>query len=110
MSATLVSSNTTIKINAAVNAASALASSGTLYTAPANGYAIIHFRKASTSNNANISIAGRALHNAQTTEIQTIGSAMAYYVGPSQSVTWSSGGIESAGAFTIFGVEFVNTP
>jgi hypothetical protein len=37
-------------------------------------------------------------------------SIIAIYVGPSQSLAWTGGGIESAGAIQAAGVEFVNTP
>lgn len=111
MSATLVSSNTTIKINAAVNASSALANSGTLYTAPSNGYAIIHFRKGTTTGNATLTIGGRELFAAVSTGVlEARLSNGGYFVGPSQSVAWSSGSTEAGGAFQIFGVEFINTP
>lgn len=105
MSATLVSSNTTLKVNAAVSYSNpALATSGTIYTAPANGYAIINLLVAA-SGSMDIQIAGRRINNTL-----TINPAQQFWVGPSQSVTWSSGVSQSAGAVQASGVEFVNTP
>lgn len=108
MSATLVSSNTTIKVNVGVNGANALAGSGTLYTAPANGYAIVHLTKTTTLGNITYSIAGRVIF---TTGTAVLAASQAYYVGPSQSVSWSSS-VPGENANTIFavGVEFINTP
>ena len=111
MSATLVSSNTTIKVNGAVAAGNAgSVSSGTLYTAPSNGYAIIHIYKEATGGNAYFTIASRQLNTAATTALLPVNTGMAFYVGPSQVVAWASSTLESANVLRIWGVEFINTP
>ena len=105
MSATLVSSNTTIKVNGAVAATSVAGSSGTLYTASSNEYAIInvYYDGAGTITfTVGGRIAGPVTTNA--TSLQGI------YVGPSQAVAWSSNTTELSDVVQISGVEFVNTP
>lgn len=99
MSATLVSSNTTLKVNAAISATTSF--SGTLYTAPANGYAIVNLSGSSSGGTTLISIGGRP---ALSTTGFIIGQTA--FVGPSQSVTAAIG----TGIASISGVEFVNTP
>lgn len=84
--------NTTIKVNAAI---SNTASNATLYTAPANGYAVVQ---------VNLPTGGQV----------TVGGVVAFqsgaslnnqlYIGPSQSAVAVGNNI------TISGVEFINTP
>lgn len=107
MSATLVSSNTTIKVNGAISAGNAVgAISGTLYTAPSNGYGIVNFRSNGSANITSLTIAGRTFTNSLTgTQI-----LYALYVGPSQSLSWTSSTGLSANTVEVFGVEFINTP
>ncbi len=120
MSATLVSSNTTIKVNGAVSV-SGTASGGTLtlYTAPSNGYAIVQVSwSVATGSNMRILVGSRIVYyvnesNHPANNGTTIGqgmSALTLYIGPSQTLQIS----ESAGSGSISavasGVEFVNTP
>ena len=106
MSATLVSSNTTIKMNAAVSASSTATFGNTMYTAPANGYAIVNVNKAGGVGNATITVGGVRINTATASPL----AYQSIYIGPSQSFAWSSGAAEAAGMITISGVEFVNTP
>jgi hypothetical protein len=98
MSATLVSSNTTIKVNAAVNASRS--SLGTVYTAPANGYAIVQVYD---NLNGNINMPGAALLN----QLNGQAGLTQFYLGPGQYIEISS---YTAGTVYVYGVEFVNTP
>jgi len=97
MSATLVSSNTTIKVNAALNPSTV--TSSTLYTAPANGYAIITLNLIQTAGTTTVFVAGRRVASGA-------GNFYGVYVGPSQAVSCTIG----TGQVDIVGVEFVNTP
>lgn len=108
MSATLVSSNTTIKVNGAISAGNATGSNnGTLYTAPANGYAIVQYYKAGGTTSVSPRVSGRQVGLALTTEVLIYN----IYVGPSQSFTWTGSGVESiANVINITGVEYINTP
>lgn len=107
MSATLVSSNTTIKVNGAISAGNSFGqSSGTLYTAPAAGYAIVHIIKATSSGNLSISVGGRTISAAATAP----NTFLNLHVGPSQAVSWSSSVGETTNIIQILGVEFINTP
>ena len=105
MSATLVSSNTTIKVNGAVN--TSRSSTGAIYTAPSNGYAIINWFLDITVTGANCSISDGSivLYSSSTTD----GQAYGYYLGPGLSLSLSIGGGASATAY-LRGVEFINTP
>lgn len=110
MSATLVSSNTTLKVNAGISAGNSFGqSSGTLYTAPANGYAIVHLSKLGTFGAVLFTIGGKNATTAATAAFAS-NSYPALYVGPSQSVSWSGGSSEGANTVNVNGVEFVNTP
>lgn len=107
MSATLVSSNTTIKLNAAVSAGNTNGqTTGTLYTAPSTGYAIVHILKATSSGTLSISVAGRTIYAAATAGA----SFYNFHVGPSQSVSWASSTGEIGNTMQVLGVEFINTP
>lgn len=108
MSATLVSSNTTIKVNGAVSAAnSAFNNTVTLYTAPANGYAIVqvYCTVFGGTTNPRVIVGGRNVF--QFTSVNT--SVLGLYVGPSQSLQISEGGGSTFTAVAS-GVEFLNTP
>ena len=100
MSATLVSSNTTLKVNAAISASTSI--SATLYTAPANGYAIVNLTASSSAGGTTITIGGRNVISVTTATVL----GQTAYVGPSQSVVATIG----TGNAQISGVEFVNTP
>lgn len=82
--------NTTIKVNAAVSASG---SNTTLYTAPANGYAILNAYLPAAGN---ITVAGQIVNAVG-------GNSIAIYVGPGQAVACVS-------SASISGVEFINTP
>jgi hypothetical protein len=118
MSATLVSSNTTIKVNAAVSATATtgttIGNQATLYTAPANGYAIVQVRNDSASAACRALVGGRNAIEMAAAEPSADGAAGAVaqvtlYVGPSQSLVVET---RSSAAATLVasGVEFVNTP
>ena len=110
MSATLVSSNTTIKVSAGISYSSpSLAASGTIYTAPANGYGIVHVYKTSTTGSVYLTLGGRRMQLGGTGSLDAT-SIIAIYVGPSQSLAWDGGTLEAAGVIQAAGVEFVNTP
>ena len=103
MSATLVSSNTTIKVNAAVN--TSRSSTGNAYTAPSNGYAIVNIFLDQTNNaggNCSISDGSISLGFNDTT-------IFGYYVGPGLSISLTIP-LFSAATVYLRGVEFVNTP
>lgn len=103
MSATLVSSNTTIKINAAVSATNSSTSATiTLYTAPANGYAVIQLHDTVGGVGNFFTIGGRTVVIGTT-------AVSGFYVGPSQAVVINRPGAVNSAA-SISGVEFVNTP
>ena len=104
MSATLVSSNTTIKMNAVVNA-SATNTSGTLYTAPANGYALVQVSFSGTGSITGSMDIGSATIFSVNASYQVNG----LVVGPSQSVTYS-GTTTGTIFFAVSGASFVNTP
>lgn len=106
MSATLVSSNTTIKINAAISNGVAtngfVGNSATAYTAPANGYAIVNIFL--SGNGPRATVAGRTV-TSSTTGNQGV------YVGPSQALAVVQDGATGPSAsMVVSGVEFVNTP
>ena len=101
MSATLVSSNTTIKANGAVAASSSV--SATLYTAPANGYAVLNLFMSASAGSVSASVGGRTVASFAATQSFSYQSV---FVGPSQALTCSIG----TGSVSISGVEFVNTP
>lgn len=94
------SSNVTLKVNAAVNATVTFGTNPpagftTLYTAPSNGYAIIQF----TANGGAIRIG-----NFQET---ISGVSISRYIGPGLSFQVQN--LTSA-AYSVSGVEFVNSP
>jgi hypothetical protein len=101
MSATLVSSNTTIKVNAAISNASSV-SGTTLYTAPANGYAIVNLTLSASAGTTSATVGNR-------TVFQVAATATGYqqiFIGPSQALQISL----ATGSGQVSGVEFVNTP
>lgn len=112
MAGSLVSNNTTIKVNGAVSATASRTSTGTtnLYTAPSTGYAIVnvHINQGGSSNgtvDVN-SIAAVTYISATQRDVQGI------YVGPSQVIRMNhvevSGG--TTRTVTVTGVEFINNP
>ncbi len=103
MSATLVSSNTTIKMNAAVAANTSAAGSTTLYTAPASGYAVVNLYMSASTGSVTVTVGGRTVASIAATNTVSYQSV---FVGPSQALACSIG----TGTVAISGVEFVNTP
>lgn len=120
MSATLVSSNTTIKVNAAISAAATtgpgLGSQATLYTAPANGYAIVQVFNSNNIAVCRVVVGGRSVIDLNPGEPKGDNAAGAIpqitvYIGPSQSlVVENRDGGGNAASMVASGVEFVNTP
>jgi hypothetical protein len=102
MSATLVSSNTTIKVNGNVSgtAATLVASlSAALYTAPANGYAIVQVA-ATAGTITSWEIGGRIATLTATPNFPI-------HVGPGATVKFNS---STAATGVVSGIEFINTP
>lgn len=111
MSSSLVSSNVTIKTNAAVSATKSVNTAGTstdtLYTAPANGYAIINlFVTAFASTTLTITIGGRTISTISAVYTES----KMYHVGPSQAVVITVTGATGVTTVVCSGVEFINTP
>lgn len=93
-----ISNSSSIKVSAAV--ANSRTSNGTIYTCPANSYAILNAYIATT--NDTISVGGvLVLYDAAANIMKTI------YVGPGQSVVTAHG---ASGLITVSGVEFINSP
>lgn len=106
MAGTLISGNSTIKISAAVSnsISSGASSSATLYTCPANSYALVQLACSAFGANGTFTVGGRVICTFAAVSATPIWA----YVGPSQVVQVSSSGAANTG--TISGVEFINTP
>lgn len=93
-----VNTSQSIKVNGAVSASGG---SGTIYTAPANGYAIL--MAARTVGNVGAQIGGQQVlkNHAGSSEVPIL-----LYVGAGQSVVVTT---DSAGTLVISGVEFLNS-
>lgn len=97
MSATLVSSNTTIKVNG--GGSTSVTSTSATITAAANEYIILNMQSGSTSNT--YTIGGQTKTFPNTTDILTL------YIPPSASCTVSA----AIGANVAYNfVRFINTP
>ena len=118
MSATLISSNVTIKVSAAVDAtATANANTQTIYTAPANGYAIVQFAVTTNAGSAgSVSVGSRAMMtfaSGNTFPTMTASTASMSlpiaYLGPSQEIkiTANTGANVTC---VVTGVAFINSP
>lgn len=95
--------NSSIKVNAAISNQQD-ASGMTMYTAPANGYAIINISVFNTSaNSAGITVDG--LQMFASSGISNTYAFGTFYVGPGQSVVSQVGGTNTV---NITGVEFIN--
>lgn len=93
-----VSNNQTVKISAAVS--NSRNSNGTIYTCPANSYAILNVLILSPADS--VSVGGVS------TFVATTGSDRAtIYVGPAQTVVSNHG---ASNLVTVSGVEFTNSP
>ncbi len=108
MSGAVISSNTTIKVSAAVSATST-GTGTTLYTCAASSYAIVNIGIKDTGGagtTVTISVDGKEIHQsalgATTTRL-----LQGIYVGPSQAVSFSAG---ASTTVTVTGVEFINSP
>lgn len=109
MAATLVSSNTTLRVSAAVSATGSTPGGGgttTLYTAPSTGYAIVQLRATAVTTLGEIVVGSRVIATytaASTSPITNV------FIGPSQTLQVSSTG---SNAITVVasGVEFSNSP
>jgi hypothetical protein len=125
------SSNVTMKVSAAISAAS-ITDGATLYTAPANGYAIIQasIQVVGGSDTGEMRVGGQPVLSAygisgsdarsSTFGVTNTGGPSSIdgaqtgffhergiYVGPGQTVTWHTNNSRRA---RISGVEFINTP
>jgi len=105
------------RVNAAVNAGQTATSgaSPVIYTAPANGYAILNLQVAFTVSGS-VQIGGRTVYTQNgayvvsapgSNSATTLTGGMTIYVGPSQAITVTSGGVGNNTA-NVTGVEFVN--
>lgn len=100
------SGNSTIKVNGAVSGYQTRGSTGStaVYTAPANGYALVNIRFAWSGGTHELRIGGRTLGT-------TSGSTFTgVTVGPGQSVEVFNAGVGGSCEAWVSGVEFVNTP
>jgi hypothetical protein len=99
----VISANVSTKVSAAVDASSS--SSTTLYTCPANSYAILNLFVEYSSGTVIVTVAGnRVLLNTTTADLNTV---KTIYVGPAQAVACT---ITSTATVYINGVEFINSP
>jgi hypothetical protein len=129
-----LSANTTIKINGAISASAVNVSVTpvTLYTAPANGYAIINATLAigTTLSSCDLRVGGNTVFSASgisafkssngsssTTIIESLQDILKHtatmsgiYVGPGQSVEFYPSNYLNQNTARISGVEFINTP
>lgn len=95
--ATTVVTKGSIKVNGAVSASTT--STGTLYTAPSSGYAIVNLY---SSNSATVQVGSRTV-----TTSGTGSGGFVCYIGPSQAISVSVN--SSSATVSISGVEFANT-
>lgn len=104
MSATLIGNNVTTKISNAVSATASTAT--TLYTAPANSWALINVCVVPSAASGSVTVASRKVIDfaSSSASIQLSGVA----VGPGQAVATTIGG--GTVNFYISGVEFINSP
>lgn len=116
MSATLIGNNVTVKINGAVSGtATASGGSATIYTAPANGYAIVNVCIDLSGSAGSITVAGRKVLVFNSGFLGPIAASsfvaggFTVYVGPSQAlaIVADAAGYNRAVAS---GVEFINSP
>lgn len=117
------SGNTTLKVSAAVSASIATTStSGTLYTCPANSYAIVNVHcetNGTTGHTAFASVAGAVVcqvaydqrNNSTDTAVRTFTKAISnnVIVGPGQSITYEKTAQTTTRVY-VSGVAFINTP
>jgi hypothetical protein len=101
------SSNTTLKVSGAVSAVAT--ASGTMYTCPANSYAIINVLVTSASeSDGEVQVDGRTVSLAQIVSAGYSRVAVTAHVGPGQVVSF----VKNSGSPTAYisGVQFINTP
>lgn len=127
MGKAVIAANTSIKVNGAVSASAT--ADGTLYTAPANGYAIVNIMvTGSTTGNTEILFLIDSKYAAAARYSPSVGmffegqyreaslpgsraNMTSIYVGPGQALTvdFNSGGTGTITAY-VTGVEFINSP
>lgn len=99
------SNNTTLKVSAAVSAASnSAAASGTIYTCPANSYAELNLCMLWVAGVHNVTVAGQRVN-----AINSASYTIPIIVGPGQAVAYTNT-ISSGNVAYVSGVEFINTP
>lgn len=98
--------NVGIKISAAVSNTLSGAGNQTLYTAPANAYAIVNIFiiNAATGTNT-VAVGGRTIDLTASSAVNKLFTGI--YVGPGQSVTFNNGSVSVTGH--ISGTQFINT-
>lgn len=108
MSFAVLATNSSIKVNGAVN--NILSADGTLHTAPANGYSIVQviYYGNFTPAKPSLSIGGNIILKA--VDI-VVGQVYQLYIPTGQSIiTTEIGGSYGTGRVTITGVSFINSP
>lgn len=103
------SNNTTIKVNSGITASNPMsgATSGTLYTVPANSYAILNFQIYSPSSwPFTVTISGVNVGQA----INNTAYAYSIHAGPGQVISWSYPLPAFHTGVQMQGVLFTNTP
>jgi hypothetical protein len=108
MSATLIGSNTTIKVNAVANGSgtSTGGSATTLITGPVAGYAIVHLLVTAVTTAGEVRLGGVTIATYTAAATLPLGPI---HIGPSQNLqVFASGGNSITAAAA--GVSFVNTP
>lgn len=117
------SNNVTTKVSAAISN-SISASSGTLYTVPANSYAIfqVHFDPGSSNGAYTVQVAGRTVWTAYQNSTSSIDysstggraqsnsagfSSGVFYAGPGQAISFTRPAVSTV---YISGTVFINTP
>lgn len=109
MSATLVSSNTTIKVNGGERTITVPGASQTVtYTIPANSYMILQGVQFST-NITNFQIRTSGGNNYVNTTATTLYATGGYYIGAG-SVLATTTNLAGGGSVVLLCVEFTNTP
>lgn len=101
------SNNTTLKVQAAIGAS--LTGNGTLYTCPANSYAIVNFTNVGGTSGFQLLLDSKVVFTGFMSSPSAVEGSrpVQIYVGPGQSLVTSGGGGQNA---HVTGVEFKNSP
>jgi hypothetical protein len=108
-----------LKANAGISVGYSSFATGAInvYTAPANGYAIIHLEFLSTSaaTSCDMQIGGTVFYSASAItsknyRVEGTDNARLFYIGPSQSVTVVNVSGTNTVTLRFHGVEFINSP